>query len=273
MSGPHPRFGEARTLLFGIGAQKCGTTWLYHYLRGHPEVHLARAKKELHYWSTIRPPHHRAARRWRAVWGDADGRALARALRGREADHASYAQVLFSGRGAEAVVGEITPAYALLGPETFAEMAALGRDVRFVFVMRDPVARLISGLSMAAGRGAGGIEALLARALDGDPGQDLARSRYEATLAALDAAVAPERAGLFFYETLFEQGEVDRLTDFLGVGRWPAEVDRRVLAGAAAEVSEAGLRAAEAALAPTYAALRARFGDGLPAAWRDPGRP
>ena len=39
------------TLLFGIGAAKAGTTWLYRYLAAHPEVRLP-AVKELHYFDT-----------------------------------------------------------------------------------------------------------------------------------------------------------------------------------------------------------------------------
>ena len=33
-----------------VGAPKCGTTSLYHYLRQHPEVFLP-SQKELHYFS------------------------------------------------------------------------------------------------------------------------------------------------------------------------------------------------------------------------------
>ncbi len=42
-------------ILYGIGAQKAATTWLYAQLQSHPEVHVA-LPKELHYWDTIRGP-------------------------------------------------------------------------------------------------------------------------------------------------------------------------------------------------------------------------
>ena len=53
--------------------------------------------------------------------------------------HRAYADVLFQTWRGEPVVGEITPAYALLPPEAFSEMAELGHDVRFLFIMRDPI--------------------------------------------------------------------------------------------------------------------------------------
>ncbi len=51
-----PRFPRPRTLVFGIGAQKSGKTWLSAYLRDHPDVHLP-PRKELHFWNGVRPPH------------------------------------------------------------------------------------------------------------------------------------------------------------------------------------------------------------------------
>jgi hypothetical protein len=43
---------EAATLMFGLGATRAGSTWLYRYLAGHPECALPRVK-ELHYFSTL----------------------------------------------------------------------------------------------------------------------------------------------------------------------------------------------------------------------------
>jgi hypothetical protein len=39
-------------LFLRIGAQKAATTWLHHYLRGHPEICLP-LHKEQHYWTTL----------------------------------------------------------------------------------------------------------------------------------------------------------------------------------------------------------------------------
>ena len=40
------------TIVIGIGAQKAGSSWLYDYLRSHPQIYL-RSTKELHYFNRI----------------------------------------------------------------------------------------------------------------------------------------------------------------------------------------------------------------------------
>lgn len=293
-----PRFAETGCLFFGIGAQKAGTTWLHQYLRDHPQVCVPELFKEVHYWDTVRPPHttrylDRAAerarrRRWhtaviRLVGGPAKRareRAWARwlaALSAEDPGHRAYADMLFGGAGADArATGEITPEYALLGTETFREMAALSPDARFVFILRDPLERALSGLRFwirAKGETAtsASLSAHLALSLDGDPEEVFARSRYDLTLARLEAAVPRDRIGCFFYETLFDQAEIDRLTDFLGIDPRPAEFSRRVHEGTGKDaVADPALIArAREELAPVYDFAAARFGAALPAAWRE----
>lgn len=301
-AGLDPRFARARTLFFCIGAQKAATSWLDRYLRGHPEVSLP-VQKELHYWTTVRQPE--ASHWWPRVTFEIDKmekRSLSeRLLRGpgrrrydrswRLADamyrdtapgHRAYADTLFQAWHGEPVVGEITPDYALLEAGVFAEMAALNRDVRFLFIMRDPVDRLVSALRMSMRRAvrtdapripAMPFEDRVEKAVS-EPGErNLALSRYEATIERLESVVAAERIGYFFYETIVTQPEVDRLADFLGVARRPGDFAKRVHAAKGDEGALAPEMAARlaAVLAPTYAFARARFGDRVPAAWRTGG--
>ena len=100
-----------------IGAQRCGTTTLWEHLRTHPQVFVA-PEKELdffiHYYN----------------WS-----------RGR-----SWYESRFDGAGDALAVGEVSPNYtnfpALYGvPERIASMVP---DVRLVYVMRDPIARMAS---------------------------------------------------------------------------------------------------------------------------------
>jgi hypothetical protein len=42
-------------ILYGMGATKAGTSWLYRHLHDHPEVAM-RAIKEAHYWDTFNEP-------------------------------------------------------------------------------------------------------------------------------------------------------------------------------------------------------------------------
>ena len=54
-----------KTVLFGIGAQKAGTSWLHSVLSSHPECHLP--VKEVHYFDTAVDP----ARAESVLFGDA----------------------------------------------------------------------------------------------------------------------------------------------------------------------------------------------------------
>jgi hypothetical protein len=293
------RFRRPSTLVFGIGAAKSATTWLAAYLSGHPEFHMS-PRKELHYWSVLQSGHYRMTK----VWNDRD-RALAGIhgswlewlrnklddLTGRQRSgshaiysrlydqpgppHANYADALFFKYMGQPVAGEFTPAYAILSPASYREMASLAPDVRFMFVMRDPVARLVSAIRHKL-RGEVGsknvtpelVRERIVECLADAEHFDLVRSRYDLTIARLEAAVGAEKVFYVFYETMFQQSEMDRLCDFLGIARTPASVDRRVNGGndTATAVDDELWRAMRTTLDPVYDFVRQRFGS-LPQAW------
>lgn len=101
-----------------VGAQKAGTTSLYQYLRGHPQVFMP-ATKELNFFVENFA--------WR---------------RGLDwyANH-------FRGAGDAVAIGEASPTYSMypLLPGVAERMAATIPDVRLVYVLREPVARMRSG--------------------------------------------------------------------------------------------------------------------------------
>lgn len=295
-AAPDPRFARPRTLFFGVGAQKAATSWLDACLRAHPEICMP-VRKEQHYWTTragvpgldrvararrklaridARPAWQRLTRAPQRRGVDHAWRLTERMLTDGRGDHGAYADVLFQVWNGEPVVGEVTPAYALLDRASFAEMAALNRDTRFIFVMRDPVARLISGVNMNVRKdrpkGGGDLSARLAAALADPEDAGVLRSRYDRTIRELEHAVPRERICYMFFETLFRQDEVDRLADFLGVARRAAAVGDKVNAarGGDGKARPEEIAAALAVLAPVYEFVRARFGDAVPPAWRAP---
>jgi hypothetical protein len=289
-----------RRMLYCIGAQRAGTSWLDAMFRRHPELH-APVLKEVHYWDSVRPPYAKGYRRkagpdldWfrrasilarvrryhlRALF---QGGALGRLLEARvglyaapATEHGAYAALLLDGSRPGQVIVDNTPAYALLGSDTFSEMAALA-DARFVFVMRDPVARLWSGIkhglrSKIEGEGMSpdAVVARFAAAVDAADGPNLARSDYARTIASLEAAVPPSRVLYLFHETLFSQSAFDRVTDFLGVARGAARPWREVNRSGMSEVrpDAASWRRARERLEPVYAFVRERFGSEVPAVW------
>jgi Sulfotransferase family len=278
------------TLLFGIGAAKAGTTWLYRYLAAHPQVRLP-AVKELHYFDTsetgkfdrqiARMQKEKARRTGRLPTGDArlDQR-LRREVRAydrwlnviADPSDAAYVRFLTEAAGDARVVGDITPAYATLSQATLTRMAGLAPVTRFIFLMRDPLDRLWSNIRMAAARRSGALAetaaALLDKVVSGQDQTITARSNYAMTLARVDAALDPKSLFLGFYETLFQPETVDRICTFLGLAPHPARPEARVLGGEDLPMTEAQRARALAWLAPQYDAVRQRM-DTLPQRWTD----
>ena len=105
----------------GIGAQKCGTTWIFSQLEKHPQIRFP-AGKEVHFWDLQRE-------------------------RGT-----SWWMGLFETESAGVKQGEITPAYALLEPSRIAELYRLAPQVRLFYSIRNPIARAWSSALMAMSR-------------------------------------------------------------------------------------------------------------------------
>jgi hypothetical protein len=296
-----PRFALPRTLFFGIGAQKSGTSWLSNYLADHPDVYMSR-RKELHYWSVVRPPHDRFPRKrrerdlrtasaqasgfLRVAKGLSGGAAAideiarrtiyARIYDDTEPPYRSYADALFHDYDGQSVAGEFTPAYARLKPHTFAEIARLAPDVRFVFLMRAPVARLVSGIRHGLRAEVGPenvtramVEDRVREALRGGSARDLERSRYDLSISRLESVVPRARIFYAFYEELFDQSVIDDFCRFLGVALRPADFSRQVNVAAdnAGAPGQDVLREARLALAPVYEFVQHHLGR-VPAAWR-----
>lgn len=131
----------------GIGAQRAGTTWLWVHLRRHPQIWTPR-RKELHFFD-------------RTLGNGAEDR-LARMR---------YAAWFLPGRLVGRVVGEVTPAYAVLPDERVALIASWMPSVRIVYLLRDPIERAWSQA---------------AKAFPAWAGQPLEQAREDALLAFFD---------------------------------------------------------------------------------------
>lgn len=285
------------TFVLGVGATKAGTSWLWRHLAGHPDCHF-RTIKELHYFDCVENNRFSGAlRRAKAdlaalsetlISGtSANAAHLARrvadlkdwikVLRARALDLAAYRGYLLGGRGNRALVGEVTPAYALLSVDRLREMARMAADVRFVYLMRDPVARLWSHVRMLARRGAPEADyaavsaTLMGQVCAGDAVDQVAavatRGDYAAAISRLDAAVDPRRLLVMFQEDLITAPGVARLSEFLDIGVQKAALKARVHAGIPLPLSDAQRAEAQEFLRPQYDFAAARFAE-LPAAWR-----
>lgn len=306
------RCEQARTVLVCIGAQKAGTSWLHNRLSGPPDSALS-WPKQLHcrdsltpggrIWTVgsarpatrrstgpkaLRPSTVRARRRPQPGWppprrGLPTGpppRWSDRSPPRRSAPRAGELRRR-AGRARQhcAMMAERDATHArsraLLDADAFRAMAALHPDVRLVFVLRDPVRQVLSGVQHlmrqvgAAGRAdPARILAAVSEALDDAEGPDMLRSRCDRTLAALDAAGLEGRCKALYFETLFDQATMDALTRFPG----PEPVRFDVRPGHGSPVP-AGIRtdalaaAAREQWAPVCDDVRRRCGERVPQTW------
>ncbi len=192
-------------------------------------------------------------------------------------DHSRYLDYITRLRRDRPYCAEITPSYALCGADVLREMVALHGSVKFVFLVRDPVDRLWSGLrqraqSVLAARPDPEMLTRMALAACANPHDpDVLRSRYDLTLGALDAAGAD--VCVLLYETLFSTQSMNTLFQHLGIAmpeNIPFDRDQHpgVLKSAAPppQIETMALNV----LKETYQAVRDRFGDAVPANWRAP---
>ncbi len=216
--------------LLGVGAQKAGTSWLHQQLHSRPDadfgvlkeyhVHDARTVPELARFRRLdvairRPGSWIQPRSWLRQWFIRKPQ--------RYVDYFSW--LLKRPRlrsGPVRLTGDITPSYAVLSAATLGEIrdafTQRGIPVRPVFLMRDPIERLISSQRMKLRkqglRGAAIEVATLRQRVA--KGRGL-RSDYGQTLDALDQAFGLEHCFVGLFETLFTPPTYAELCHFLGI--------------------------------------------------------
>ena len=168
----------------------------------------------------------------------------------------------------ESVFCDITPSYAVLDEMGFRRIMETHDRTRFIFIMRDPVVRFISQLAMEARTNANiASPAELAGCID-NPSFAL-RTDYRRTITELEKATSGQNVLYLFFETLFREASIRRVTDFLGIGYREAALDQIVNPGRPMPVKEEQKRLIFMAFRPVYDFVFDRFGDDAPAQWRE----
>jgi hypothetical protein len=286
--------------LIGLGATKSGTSWLWQHLFDHPECHLRTIKEYNYFFLRGDTDYEVATRETRAAIAAQQARiaALPEAERAfaatRLADLEGWLALLETGRVTDAdyraflrdgapagtrLTADITPAYALLGRNKLGQMTRCAGDVRFVYLMREPVARLWSHVRMAApnvqtpGESlATAAERLLADVIAGAEHAEARwiaeRGAYAAHLARFREHLAGATLLVMFTEDLLTPGGAARLDRFLGLTPDPAPaLGQKIHAGLPLDLPEGLAARARDWLRPQYDAAR-RFG-ALPPAWQE----
>jgi len=109
---------------FIVGAQKAGTTSLYHYLNQHPQVYMS-PRKEPHFFEGMQSEFRRPGRRNAPV-----------------SDLAEY-QTLFEGVSDERAIGEASASY-LYSPRAPGLIKSCVPDAKIIAILRNPAYRAYS---------------------------------------------------------------------------------------------------------------------------------
>jgi hypothetical protein len=263
---------RGKILIIGIGAQKTGTTWLYRYLRRHPQVAMS-PHKELHYWDERYRPDlcghwtDYFASRIPQVMNADHAQALAERVSMR--DGSDYMQFFAKRTGSDAAAfGEITPSYSLLPEEGFRQLKGLHDQVKIILILRDPVTRFWSGVCHATHNSPASPADLFEHALY-DP-HHVERTRYDVTLECLDRVFEAGDVLILFHETFFQEKDIRPVTNFIGVNPHPASF-AEVVQSRSGSLSSTHARLAREAFAPVYDYCERRFGNAVPLAWGQPG--
>lgn len=236
-----------KTFLLGVGCQKGGTTWLHRYLSDHPSCDFG-FRKEYHIFDALWVRGAKTHKFYQKALAD-----LARSAKEASistTDHglafkpklldaqrlvsfytdvqnyAAYFDSLHSTSSEVGVVGDITPSYNGLSSGNFLRiremLEARGFRVKVIFLMRDPVERIYSSTRMRIRdqqdkpEKSGKDPVLFFNKRFAWKDVEI-RTRYENTLKSLDYAFKSEDVLYGFYESLFCEPEVRRITEFLGI--------------------------------------------------------
>ncbi len=175
----------------GIGAQKCGSTWLYEILRRHERIDFP-AGKEVHFWDIN---YHKGI---------------------------SWYSNLFSCDDFK-IRGEITPAYAILKDDTIGIINKNFPELRLIYIIRNPISRAWSSAKMAIQRAEMTIdEASDQWFIDHFNSQgSLARGDYEKCIRSWRFFYSEEQLLILKYDLMKENPKIfiEQCLVHLGIGK------------------------------------------------------
>jgi len=136
-----------------VGTEKAGTTWLWNCMNAHANIGVP-ATKELRMFNESRVfdlNHFRAAKEFfenpRGVpLRPAFMERVATEIRLLQGGIPAYLRVF--GQLSQPIVGELTPQYCIQSPERVQMMHDVAPDARIIYMLRDPVERIVSGARM-----------------------------------------------------------------------------------------------------------------------------
>jgi hypothetical protein len=225
-----------KIFILGVGAQKCGTTWLHSQLVRNACVDMGFAK-EYHVFDAFSVPVcasfktglieeiHSSGKLGRTA---KETRLLVRRMSfiDNTENYFDYFDYLYLKNPEVQAVGDITPSYSMLDAQMFRHiktgLEARGFTVKVVFLMRDPVERVWSMLRMdrrlsQEGWDQENLPENQALAAQYKTDAFALRTRYDNTIRNLEQVFELDNIFYGYYEALFNEDSFSRLQAFLGL--------------------------------------------------------
>ena len=218
--------------ILGVGAQKAGTTWLFDYLASSGLV-ATNNIKEYHIWDALVNVPSTRNRRITKEQSERDfGLKIRYFLQQSPENYFNYFAYILA-KQSRRVTCDITPSYAALKRTTLS-MIREGFDkrgivTRTVFLMRDPIERCWSSARMKSinytGKADLTDDQVLAHALKDE---SEVRTRYDVTIAELEAVFDPRNIYVGLYEEMFDLPQLSSLSEFCHVPVRPELAERKL---------------------------------------------
>jgi len=211
----------------GIGAQRAGSTWLYNLLNSHPEIQLA-YEKEIHHFNNLAfgapnnlklqkakldqlrrcPQENSKLIEWYSL--------LCERTNTNDWYRSLFCDSNISYGKSVIYTGEVTPAYAILDEYYYRQLKDCFPQVKIIFILRNPVERIWSMARVSCERGHEVLTETYLRNLVSDEGTKL-RTQYDRTIRCLLSTFSEENILLIFFEELFANSTLNRLSEFLSL--------------------------------------------------------
>jgi len=203
----------------GLGAQRCGSTWLGQYLSRHPDYCMSPIK-EMHIFDTIKSekvhPLIKRAENYKNHRDIDQSRQKILKINNLELSYYQYFDKIL--KPSHSCFGEITPEYAKLGKSFFRKIFNSHPNVKFFISLRRPISRYLSALYYySRKRPAFDVEKSYLKGLRRE--LFCSYTGYSAQIKKLLSVVPKERICFVYYEDLFNgcSDSLFEICDHLGI--------------------------------------------------------
>lgn len=263
--------GEPRTPdFYCIGTEKAGTTWLWHWMNKHPDIGVP-LSKELRFFDTSNTwdsAHFKSLKTFlespnTSTYDPKVLAQIAEQIRLYYGGHGAYLRVF--GSMSQQVVGEVSPQYCIQPLSMVRKMHSAAPNAKIIYMLRDPVDRIISGARMVIRREQAELDDTAVLRYSAIPIQR-AFSDAESHLKKFESVFGAENVSVLFYDDVKNtpQAALTQCQKILGVKEIhedPASLKKKINQGIQYQPSNALKATLYKSFRSVYAGLEKRFPD------------